>query len=346
MHHIGISGLGASSQMAKKKGKPDHIDDEPAYAGPQYPASFGARYCAACGARYGTYSMVCPECHQDAATFHLAGATVAKAKVAPAHALQPPLAPLAVPAGVIGVLHGPYGAGKTTALLTACAPALWLSTEMEAAQLNAYAARLGARIGHYVDLRDIPIEELHRLDLSHLRVGGVVLDSYSAYRGDADQLAGWIKPLAELLGVPIFLVLHERKDGQMAGGHQIPYLAEVVIRKTQWGLHVRKNRYGPSFSHQGSLDPNTYYTARRVGGEVRLIPWPLETRSRHRWDELLRVVERGDSELGDLLPPAPCVCVGVRTRLSPKGWHVPQEVIAHCQALSVPYWYPGVADAA
>ncbi len=173
-----------------------------------------------------------------------------------------------VPGSVV-LVGGPPGIGKSTLLLQASAslarrsgPVLYASGEESVAQVASRAGRLGASHPRLLLLADTRIEAI--IAAANERAGelsALVVDSVQTVYSDAqDGLPGNITQIrtviAQLIGfakrhgVPVIVVGHVTKDGQLAGPRLLEHLVDAVLsfegdddHATRM-LRATKNRFG------------------------------------------------------------------------------------------------------
>ncbi|MCA9688828.1 MAG: DNA repair protein RadA [Myxococcales bacterium] len=172
-------------------------------------------------------------------------------------------------AGSVVLLGGPPGIGKSTLLLQASAslarragPVLYASGEESVAQVGSRAARLGAPHKHLLLVAETRIEavleaateragELAALIVDSIQT--VYSDAHEGLPGNATQLravASQLVSFAKRHGVPVVVVGHVTKDGQLAGPRLLEHLVDAVLsfegdeeRATRL-LRAVKNRFG------------------------------------------------------------------------------------------------------
>ncbi|MEZ4382460.1 MAG: DNA repair protein RadA [Nannocystaceae bacterium] len=178
-----------------------------------------------------------------------------------------------VPGSVV-LLGGPPGIGKSTLLLQASAslarrsgPVLYASGEESVAQVASRAGRLGASHPRLLLLADTRIEAILAAAneaAGDRRAGGlaaVVVDSVqTVYSERQDGLPGNVSQIrtvtAQLIGfakrhgVPVVIVGHVTKEGQLAGPRLLEHLVDAVLsfegdddHATRM-LRATKNRFG------------------------------------------------------------------------------------------------------
>ncbi len=173
-----------------------------------------------------------------------------------------------VPGSVV-LVGGPPGIGKSTLLLQAGAgwaerhgPVLYASGEESVAQISGRARRLDARHDRLLLLAETRIEAIvgtarHQAD----GLAVLVLDSIQTIYSDAtDGLPGNVSQIravanhvigfAKSHGVPVIVVGHVTKDGQLAGPRLLEHMVDAVLsfdgdedRVTRL-LRATKNRFG------------------------------------------------------------------------------------------------------
>ena len=173
-----------------------------------------------------------------------------------------------VPGSVV-LLGGPPGIGKSTLLLQAsvglarrAGVVLYASGEESVAQVGSRCARLAASHKNLLLMAEQRIEEI--LGAANERaksLGAVIIDSVqTVYSGTQDGLPGNLTQIravtsqlvafAKHHGVPVVVVGHVTKDGQLAGPRLLEHLVDAVLsfegddeRATRL-LRATKNRFG------------------------------------------------------------------------------------------------------
>ena len=170
-------------------------------------------------------------------------------------------------AGSLVLLGGAPGIGKSTLLLQACAGlansghrVLYVSAEESVSQIASRAARVAADLENLLLLAETRMEEI--LDAAHEHKPDLlVVDSIqTVYAAEQDGLPGNVTQIravtAKLLtwaktrNVPVVVVGHVTKDGQLAGPRLLEHMVDTVLsfegdeeRATRL-LRASKNRFG------------------------------------------------------------------------------------------------------
>jgi DNA repair protein RadA/Sms len=180
-----------------------------------------------------------------------------------------------VPGSVV-LLGGPPGIGKSTLLLQAsvglarrAGVVLYASGEESVAQVASRCARLAASHKNLLLMAEQRIEEVLAQATDRVKpsrpgeppLGAVIIDSVqTVYSGQQDGLPGNITQIravtsqlvafAKHHGVPVVVVGHVTKDGQLAGPRLLEHLVDAVLsfegdeeRATRL-LRATKNRFG------------------------------------------------------------------------------------------------------
>ena len=173
-----------------------------------------------------------------------------------------------VPGSVV-LLGGPPGIGKSTLLLQASVGlarraglVLYASGEESVAQVGSRCARLAASHKNLLLMAEQRIEEVLGQATERVKsLGALIVDSVqTVYSGAQDGLPGNITQIravtsqlvafAKHHGVPVVVVGHVTKDGQLAGPRLLEHLVDAVLsfegdeeRATRL-LRATKNRFG------------------------------------------------------------------------------------------------------
>jgi DNA repair protein RadA/Sms len=234
--------------------------------------------CPACGA-WNTIEQesVEPEARPDRVSLGVAGAPVSATDPAPSLAKDRCATGLGevdrvlgggLVAGSLVLLGGPPGIGKSTLLLQVAAtlartkgPVLYASGEESVAQIASRAKRLGAAEDRLMLLAETRIEPILAAAREDLELSAVVVDSIqTVYSAAHDGLPGNVSQIravaAQLISfaktreVPVIVVGHVTKDGQLAGPRVLEHMVDTVLsfegdeeRATRL-LRASKNRFG------------------------------------------------------------------------------------------------------
>ena len=174
-------------------------------------------------------------------------------------------------AGSVVLLGGEPGIGKSTLLFQAgrglaadgSGDVLYASAEESAAQVRLRAERLGIRDGRLLVLPETDVSRIvAEAEARKASLALVVVDSVQAVAdptlasspGTVSQVraaAGELTRYAKASGVPVLLVGHVTKDGNLAGPKSLEHLVDAVIsiEGDRGGarrlLRATKNRFGP-----------------------------------------------------------------------------------------------------
>jgi DNA repair protein RadA/Sms len=172
-----------------------------------------------------------------------------------------------VPGSVV-LLGGPPGIGKSTLLLQVGAglardqgPVLYASGEESVPQVAARARRLGGDVERLMLLAETRIEPILAAAREDLELSALVVDSIQTiYSTEQEGLPGNVSQIravtAQLISfaktrdVPVIVVGHVTKDGQLAGPRVLEHMVDTVLsfegdedRATRL-LRASKNRFG------------------------------------------------------------------------------------------------------
>ncbi|MEE9383999.1 MAG: DNA repair protein RadA [Nannocystaceae bacterium] len=169
--------------------------------------------------------------------------------------------------GSVVLLGGPPGIGKSTLLLQACAGlarddhrVLYVSGEESVAQVAARAGRIGAREPSLLLLAQTRLEPILNRAKEHQPAVLVIDSVQTVYSETQDGLPGNVTQIravaskllsyAKTNDVPVIMVGHVTKDGQLAGPRLLEHMVDAVLsfdgdeeRATRM-LRATKNRYG------------------------------------------------------------------------------------------------------
>ena len=170
-----------------------------------------------------------------------------------------------VPGSVV-LISGEPGIGKSTLMLQTAArvtdnkPVLYISGEESESQLKLRAERLEITGEHIEVMTTGDLSFLTTLDIQEFSL--IIFDSLqtlklpgvSSLPGSVVQVrecANYIVSLAKGNGIPVFIVGHVTKGGQIAGPKLVEHLVDTVLyfeaSKTGYRfLRTTKNRFGPS----------------------------------------------------------------------------------------------------
>ncbi len=201
-----------------------------------------------------------------------------------------------VPGSMI-LIGGDPGIGKTTLLLQVSAllardgaPVLYVSGEESPQQIRMRADRLGLQADELYLLAETNLEAI-LLHAQNLKPGVLVVDSIqTVYTSDLDAMAGGVTQVRECAGrlmalakgegIPIFLVGHVTKAGNLAGPRVLEHMVDAVLYLEGERYHTYrllrsvKNRFGSTnevgvfeMTQQGMVEvtnPSAAFLAERM----------------------------------------------------------------------------------
>jgi len=169
--------------------------------------------------------------------------------------------------GSVVLVGGPPGIGKSTLLLQACAglaaggaTVLFASGEESVSQIADRAARLGAKHERLLLLAETRVESIIEATKKHTprvlivdSVQTVYSDLTEGLPGNVGQIRAVTAQLisyAKSSGVPVIMVGHVTKDGQLAGPRLLEHMVDAVLSfdgdeaRALRMLRATKNRFG------------------------------------------------------------------------------------------------------
>lgn len=306
------------------------------------------RYCTKCGRPRGATEYACPVCGCDIYDTSIDGECLpAEQKPTPLRGL---LSSLDLPAGMVLLLSGLPGSGKSTIAMHALAPPyvpkkkrpreelapVYLTTEMRPDLVQRYARRQGLRLT--TACAPIILED-----------GSVTIDAapmpliYDSLNEQADPVSAFksVQAFAVRYDVPAIAIAQTTKKGEIRGSRAIEHAAASVAfcepEGAGYRIRITKNRLGPCFSRSYLLGPSgielptfdRYYSIEGTGPEYRIEPFP----SGGRYAEPLRRKAAG--------LPAPPVAVAAEFADIYGGWIEPADVAAraaYAEKVGIPFW--------
>ncbi len=210
-------------------------------------------------------------------------------------------------AGSLVLIGGDPGIGKSTLILQAAgnaaaqAPVLYVSAEESAVQVKMRAERLGLSAGKLLVLAETSLDAALR-QADEIAPGLLVVDSVQTVfteaagssSGSIAQLrecAGTLMRWAKACGIPVVLIGHVTKDGDIAGPRLLEHVVDAVLylegeRFSSYRLlRAVKNRFGSVdevgvFEMTGSglrgvKNPSEAFIAERASGAVGSVVVPV-----------------------------------------------------------------------
>lgn len=171
-------------------------------------------------------------------------------------------------AGSIALLSGDPGIGKSTILLQSCdslskeGQVLYISGEESASQIKMRAERIGIKSENIRIYAENNMDEIED-QIIELQPSIVIVDSVQTmYKSDINGIAGGpsqvkevaaiFTRIAKTMNIPIILVGHINKDGNIAGPMLLEHIVDTVLYfegdkyASYRILRAIKNRFGPT----------------------------------------------------------------------------------------------------
>lgn len=168
--------------------------------------------------------------------------------------------------GAVVLVSGEPGIGKSTLLLQIAAllakklPVLYVSGEESAQQIRLRAERLGVLDKKLILYPETDLLEIER-SIAKVQPGFLVIDSIqtiyhpeiNAAPGSVSQVregATYLVKIAKAIGLPVFIIGHVTKDGNIAGPRLLEHIVDTVLyfegeKHRQFRvLRGQKNRFG------------------------------------------------------------------------------------------------------
>lgn len=268
-------------------------------------------------------------------------------------------------AGLLYLLWGGPGSGKTTIALQTFALPHVISGEMGLGQIAGYLSRLGVTpasvsIPRWVEDREG--EGWWDLGIPDDHYGPLILDSATSIGGDIEMVLDELSAHRAATGAPVIVISQATKDGTVWGSAKLAHAVDVVIALTREGsrryAEATKNRaghlgkiafkLGEKGAEQGAA-PAYYSVEDARGGGYRLVKHPdaaAKYAEPYAWVEQKRAGHEAlRASFGD-----PGVALAARaSTLSADGWAEPEDAAdrrAFAEAHGLRWWSPSDVDTA
>lgn len=323
--------------------------------------------CAQCGRDRRGGEHLCP-CGSAAYTARLEATDLERQTEPEIAAAWPARAPLDrfVPdgGGLLILLWGPSGVGKTTLAYRLFDAPYIISAEMGLGRVAAYCRRLRVKPAGVVAPERIEDELGERWDLRLPRdhMGPVVLDSLTRLgpAGAADAL-GQLDHYRQVSGAPVVLINQATKDGASWGSTRLHHDVDVVVGlgRDDSGrrfARVEKNRVGAEGDVSFRLDvggaaeidvTRCYSVESGRGGALRLVAWPDH---QAKWAGPYELAEKSTPEAARMrarLAGGGWACAARASRLAVGGWATPEDIAdrrAYAESHGLAWFEPGGDD--